>query len=104
MSERDKSKRRDGPNRLPSAAGMEIFAIKPIILGGDPADPANKAVLTRQQHIDGFATGTGSSPTFARGRRRRIDVRITTARWRPKIKRIKSGECLPQSLARFGTT
>ncbi len=33
-------------------AGMEIFAITPVILGGSPTDPANKTVLTRQQHIE----------------------------------------------------
>ena len=32
-------------------AGKEIFEIKPIILGGSPIDPANKTVLTREQHI-----------------------------------------------------
>ncbi|MFO0938675.1 MAG: hypothetical protein U0798_19405 [Gemmataceae bacterium] len=33
-------------------AGMEVFEIQPIILGGHPSDPSNKAVLTRQQHIE----------------------------------------------------
>lgn len=33
-------------------AGKEIFEVKPIILGGSPTDPANKALLTRQQHIE----------------------------------------------------
>jgi hypothetical protein len=32
-------------------AGREIFEITPIILGGNPTDPANKTVLTRQDHI-----------------------------------------------------
>ena len=32
--------------------GMELFEIKPIMLGGDPLDPANKTFLTRQQHIE----------------------------------------------------
>ncbi len=32
-------------------AGMEIFEIKPVILGGSPTDPENKIALTRQQHI-----------------------------------------------------
>lgn len=32
-------------------AGKEVFAIQPIILGGSPTDPANKAVFTRGQHI-----------------------------------------------------
>lgn len=31
--------------------GMEIFEITPIMLGGDPIDPTNKTLLTRQQHI-----------------------------------------------------
>jgi hypothetical protein len=33
-------------------SGREIFEIKPVILGGNPKDPANKIVLTRAQHID----------------------------------------------------
>jgi hypothetical protein len=32
--------------------GKEIFQIKPVILGGSPTDPANLAVLTRQEHIE----------------------------------------------------
>ena len=32
-------------------AGMEIFEITPVILGGSPTDPANKAVINREQHI-----------------------------------------------------
>ena len=32
--------------------GMEIFEIKPVILGGDPVDPGNKTLLTREQHIE----------------------------------------------------
>ena len=31
--------------------GKEIVEIKPIILGGSPTDPANKTLLTREQHI-----------------------------------------------------
>ena len=31
---------------------MEIFEITPVILGGSPTDPANKAVINRQQHIE----------------------------------------------------
>lgn len=38
--------------RPPDLAGQEIFEIQPVILGGSPTDPANKTVLTRQQHID----------------------------------------------------
>lgn len=41
-------RRRDGQQ----LAGKEIFEIKPVILGGSPTDPINKAVLTRQQHIE----------------------------------------------------
>jgi len=33
-------------------AGKEIFEIKPIILGGDPVDPANKVALNRREHIE----------------------------------------------------
>ena len=33
-------------------AGKEIFEIKPVILGGSPTDPANKVVLTREEHIE----------------------------------------------------
>jgi hypothetical protein len=33
-------------------AGKEIFEIKPVILGGNPTDPANKVVLTRDEHIE----------------------------------------------------
>jgi hypothetical protein len=32
-------------------AGMEIFEITPVILGGSSTDPKNKAVLNRKQHI-----------------------------------------------------
>jgi len=32
--------------------GLELFDIKPVILGGDPNDPENKAWLTREQHIE----------------------------------------------------
>lgn len=31
--------------------GKEIFEITPVILGGSPTDPANKTVLTREDHI-----------------------------------------------------
>jgi hypothetical protein len=30
----------------------ELFWIKPIMLGGDPADPSNKILLTREQHLE----------------------------------------------------
>lgn len=32
--------------------GMELFEIKPILLGGDPVSPENKVWLTRQQHFE----------------------------------------------------
>lgn len=32
--------------------GMELVELKPVILGGDPKDPKNKAWLTRQQHFE----------------------------------------------------
>lgn len=32
--------------------GMELFHITPIVLGGDPEDPKNRAWLTRRQHIE----------------------------------------------------
>ncbi len=32
--------------------GNEIFDIKPLALGGDPLDPANKLILTRAEHIE----------------------------------------------------
>jgi len=31
---------------------MELVELKPVILGGDPKDPKNKAWLTRQQHFE----------------------------------------------------
>ena len=33
-------------------ASKEIFEVQPVILGGSPTDPANKTILTRQQHIE----------------------------------------------------
>jgi hypothetical protein len=38
-------------NRPSAYAGKEIFEIHPVILGGSPTDPANKAALNRQEHI-----------------------------------------------------
>ncbi|PSD21690.1 hypothetical protein C7E13_20310 [Stenotrophomonas maltophilia] len=32
--------------------GMELFEIKPVIVGGDPFCPENKTWLTRQQHFE----------------------------------------------------
>lgn len=37
--------------RARELAGKEVFEVHPIILGGNPTDPANKTVLTREQHI-----------------------------------------------------
>jgi len=31
--------------------GLELFYIKPIVLGGNPNDPTNITWLTRQQHV-----------------------------------------------------
>ncbi|MCX6624632.1 MAG: hypothetical protein NTY38_26940 [Acidobacteria bacterium] len=36
---------------MPDRFGREIFEIQPIVLGGSPTDPANKTLLTREQHI-----------------------------------------------------
>ena len=36
----------------PQTRGMEVFEIMPIIVGGDPTDPTNKTLLTREQHIE----------------------------------------------------
>lgn len=38
--------------RVQDCAGKEIFEIQPVILGGSLTDPANKAILSRQQHIE----------------------------------------------------
>jgi hypothetical protein len=32
--------------------GKEVFEIQPVIFGGSPTDPGNKAILTRPQHIE----------------------------------------------------
>ncbi|MBS1910956.1 MAG: hypothetical protein JST22_03125 [Bacteroidetes bacterium] len=32
--------------------GKEIVEIHPVILGGSPTDPGNKAVVSRQEHIE----------------------------------------------------
>jgi hypothetical protein len=29
-----------------------LFELQPLIVGGDPADPTNKAYLSRQEHIE----------------------------------------------------
>lgn len=41
--------RKRDPQRF---AGLEIFEITPVVLGGSPTDPQNKATLTRDQHIE----------------------------------------------------
>jgi hypothetical protein len=38
-----------------SSRGKEIFEITPVILGGSPTDPANKALLSREEHIRAVA-------------------------------------------------
>lgn len=35
----------------PNLRGKEIFELKPVILGGSPTDPANKVLMTRDEHI-----------------------------------------------------
>lgn len=52
----------------PRAVGMEIFEIKPILLGGDPADLANKTLLTRQQHFEAVRYWNGVIRTLSRSR------------------------------------
>lgn len=42
----------DQPRSNPATVGKEVFEIHPIILGGDPADPANKVVVAREQHCE----------------------------------------------------
>ncbi|TFZ46627.1 hypothetical protein E5C33_05375 [Stenotrophomonas maltophilia] len=32
--------------------GMELFELRPVIVGGDPVSPENKAWLTREQHFE----------------------------------------------------
>jgi hypothetical protein len=36
----------------PTNRGKEIFEIQPILLGGSPNDLKNKALFTREQHIE----------------------------------------------------
>ncbi len=42
----------DGQRTKSRPVGMELFDVKPVLVGGDPHDPKNKAWLTRRQHID----------------------------------------------------
>lgn len=39
-------------NKHSRPKGMELFEIKPAIVGGDPTTPENKTWLTRQQHFE----------------------------------------------------
>ena len=40
-------------NRLDARPlGMELVEITPVIVGGDPSDPQNKTMVTRQQHFE----------------------------------------------------
>lgn len=39
----------------PARRGKEIFEIKPVILGGNPVDPTNKMLLSRDEHIKALA-------------------------------------------------
>ena len=50
--------------------GKEIFEIQPVILGGSPLDPANKTVLSREQHIEAvqYWNRIIRDPIFASGR------------------------------------
>jgi hypothetical protein len=41
--------RKDNKQRL---KGLEIFEVKPVILGGNPNDLKNKVFLNRQQHFE----------------------------------------------------
>jgi hypothetical protein len=36
---------------LMNCRGKEVFEIQPVILGGSPTDPANKVLLSREEHI-----------------------------------------------------
>jgi len=40
-------------NKPPNSAlrGKQIFEITPVILGGSPTDPANKVLLTIEEHM-----------------------------------------------------
>ncbi len=53
------------------AAGKEIFEIKPVMLGGSATDPANKTLLTREQHIDAVRYWNGVVRDLKDARRRR---------------------------------
>lgn len=38
-------------SQISRRTGMELFDVKPVVLGGNPNDPANKVWLTREQHF-----------------------------------------------------
>ena len=38
-------------SQFPDRAGREICEIKPVLLGGNPIDMANKVLLSREDHI-----------------------------------------------------
>ena len=40
------------PLRSDVPPGCEVWEIHPVILGGDPVDPANKVVVDRAKHIE----------------------------------------------------
>ena len=41
------------PNKRPvNFKGMEVFDVRPVVLGGSAKDPTNKVILTRKQHIE----------------------------------------------------
>jgi hypothetical protein len=42
----------DRARRGAQNAGKELFEVQPVIVGGDPIDPANKTYLARDQHIE----------------------------------------------------
>jgi hypothetical protein len=60
----------DPPGRaVQRMKGLEIFEITPVRLGGDPIDPSNKALLTRQQHIDAVCFWNATIRRLRRGGR-----------------------------------
>lgn len=48
MLPKDATGMRDSSRHL----GMEFLEITPVIVGGDPVDPKNKVLLSRQQHFE----------------------------------------------------
>lgn len=37
---------------IPRPKGMQLVEVTPVMVGGHPTDPKNKAWLTRQQHFE----------------------------------------------------